>query len=169
MVARRRFASILHPIHARNPAVLLASSGREDSRCIVRCKNDLAQIRGNKMHENIPDGARPNIDQRVDSRIEIGLAVDVDGDTGWVRDVSATGVYFEADASREVGSIVNLTLEVNVSGETLKLFCEGKVVRIHPTATGKVGVAARLRASFFADRHAATGAGSHSVPAALED
>lgn len=89
-------------------------------------------------------------EQRLDSRFMTVLAVALEGSQAWTRDVSATGVYFETGNSRPLGSVVNFLLEVSISGEWLNLICEGEVVRVDPKPDGKVGIAARLRASFFA-------------------
>lgn len=116
-------------------------------------------------------GLPPRADERAEHRFLTVLAVDVDGSRGWTQDVSATGVYFEASAPRSVGSTVHFLLELKISGERLKVLCEGEVVRVDHKAAGRVGVAARLRSSFLTS--AAEGPvawrSSDSVPAALDD
>ena len=102
------------------------------------------------MHSNSESRHVPTADERAEHRFLTVLAIDVDGSPGWTKDVSATGVYFEANAPRALGSTVKLLLEVTISGEKLKLLCEGEVVRIDQKAHGKVGLAARLRSSVLA-------------------
>ena len=91
------------------------------------------------------------------------LAVDLEGSRAWTRDVSATGVYFETGDTRPLGSLVNFLLEVTISGERMNLICEGEVVRVDPQPDGKFGIAARLRASFFAGDGDSPGRGSQAA------
>ena len=89
-------------------------------------------------------------EQRHDKRFMTVLAVDLEGGEAWTRDVSATGVYFETSNARPLGSLVSFLLEVSISGERMNVICEGEVVRVDARPDGKVGIAARLRTSFFA-------------------
>ncbi|MEO8187743.1 MAG: PilZ domain-containing protein [Burkholderiaceae bacterium] len=109
-----------------------------------------------------------NQSKRGDERFETVMAVRTETGRGSTRDVSATGIYFESDASREVGSIVNFVLEVIVSGETQHLVCEGKVVRIEHLPAGGIGVAAQLRTLYFCGAGHDEVAAVPPVPAALE-
>ena len=102
------------------------------------------------MSDSLQPSAPLDREQRHDKRFMTVLAVDLDGTEAWTRDVSATGVYFETRDARPLGSLVNFLLEVSISGERLNLICEGEVVRVDSRPDGKVGIAARLRASFFA-------------------
>ena len=68
---------------------------------------------------------------------------------GCTKDVSPTGVFFWADRLIEVGSSVEMRLEVvrGPGGEVLEeMICYGKVVRsVSPTATNRrYGLAARV-------------------------
>lgn len=123
------------------------------------------------MHRKPRSDILPDADERAEHRFLTVLAVDVDGSRGWTQDVSATGVYFEASAPRSVGSTINFLLEVTISGERLKVLCEGEVVRVDHRASGRVGMAARLRSSFLASDAdgTATWRSTDSVPAALDD
>ena len=119
-----------------------------------------------------PTGAPPAGEQRLDTRFLTVLAVDLEGSQAWTRDVSATGVYFETGEARALGSLVNFLFEVMISGQPLNLICEGEVVRVDPKSDSKFGIAARLRASFFAsdgdNADARCGTTGHFIPAAID-
>lgn len=61
------------------------------------------------------------------------------------RDVSARGVCFFMDSRMEPGSNIEFTLtlppEITLT-DSIRVRCKGKVVRVDPDATGKMGVAA---------------------------
>ena len=92
--------------------------------------------------------ASPTKQERGADRFDTELPVEMSGVKGLTRNISATGVYFETQASQEPGSRVNFTVEVTVRGEVLKLVCEGEVVRVDKK-DGVVGIAAKLGRSFF--------------------
>ncbi len=92
--------------------------------------------------------ASPANQDRGADRFDTELPVEISGAKGLTRNISATGVYFEAQVSQEVGSHVSFTVEVTVRGEVLKLVCEGEVVRVDHK-DGTVGIAAKLGSSFF--------------------
>lgn len=89
--------------------------------------------------------------KRASDRFDTDMPLEIDGTSGIARNISATGVYFETDLSREPGSVVSLSIEVTMGGEKLKLVCEGQVVRVDSKRGGKVGIAARLQNSFFSN------------------
>ena len=78
------------------------------------------------------------------------MPIEIGGIAGFTRNVSATGIYFETAATKEPGSHVYLTVKWSIRGEKLTLGCEGEVVRIDRN-NGKLGIAAKLSGSFFAD------------------
>lgn len=88
--------------------------------------------------------------ERSADRFITELAVEIDGVHGLTRNISATGIYFEANLAPARGSRVSFTVEVMVRGERLKLVCEGEVVRIEEN-DGVLGIAAKLENSFFSD------------------
>ncbi|MEP7315705.1 MAG: PilZ domain-containing protein [Sphingomicrobium sp.] len=121
------------------------------------------------MQSNQPHRDSPQEDKRADDRFDAAMSVRIDDGFGWTRDVSASGIYFESEAASEVGSIINLVLEVVISGDKHRLVSEGKVVRIDKLPGGNFGVAARLRALFFADAVGEPGDSVAAVPAALDE
>lgn len=89
-------------------------------------------------------------EQRAAARFTTALPVSVDGSPGCTRDISAQGMYFEADLQQRLGALVNVSVEYTRHGRKQRLLCEGKVVRIDADpASGRVGIAARLVAPFF--------------------
>ncbi|MEO8119248.1 MAG: PilZ domain-containing protein [Rhodoferax sp.] len=69
---------------------------------------------------------------------------------GLTRNISATGIYFETESAQEPPSRVHLSVEVVVRGEKLMLVCDGEVVRVDHK-DGALGIAAKLKGSFFSD------------------
>lgn len=98
---------------------------------------------------SLPSQAQKHRDNRASTRFDSVMPIEMQGVEGWTRNISSTGVYFETDASQEVGSRVNLTLEFTLEGKHHRLLCEGEVVRVDQ-ASDRVGVAARLLTPFFA-------------------
>lgn len=88
--------------------------------------------------------------ERGADRFDTELPVEIGGVQGLARNISATGIYFEAEVAPAPGSRVSFTVEVMVRGEKLKLVCEGKVVRVEQQ-DGMLGIAAKLENSFFSD------------------
>jgi hypothetical protein len=88
--------------------------------------------------------------RRGTDRFATELPVMIDGVQGLTRNISATGIYFEAEVAPARGSRVSFTVEVMVRGERLKLVCEGEVVRVEQN-DGVLGIAAKLENSFFSD------------------
>jgi hypothetical protein len=76
-------------------------------------------------------------------RVPSHLVVVENGQKGVMRDVSATGIFFEIDAKHESGSVIQFHVELDTPGGKLKLMCEGEVVRVEHL-NGKVGVAAKI-------------------------
>ena len=68
---------------------------------------------------------------------------------GVTRNISATGVYFEAREAPALGQDVQLSIELTLGGE--KTHCEaiGQVMRVEVRRDGRFGVAVRLRKNFF--------------------
>lgn len=89
-------------------------------------------------------------DLRAAVRFDTEMPVRVDGAEAIARNISSNGIYFETDLRPVVGALVNLTIEFTLHGQRQRLECEGKVVRVD-ARDGRVGVAARLLAPFFAD------------------
>ena len=86
---------------------------------------------------------QPVQDKRRNERILTALPVDLGTATATTRDVSASGVFFEIDASYALGSVIEFTVELDTPGGKMMLKCEGEIVRIEPRGT-RVGVAVRI-------------------------
>lgn len=72
--------------------------------------------------------------------VELGTAA------GITRDVSASGIFFETDASFAVGSEIDLSVELDTPGGKMLLKAHGNVVRVeHRDA--KIGVAVKITES----------------------
>ena len=63
--------------------------------------------------------------------------------TGITRDVSASGVYFETDASYRPGREISFSIELDGPQGKMLLKCQGQIVRVEQR-DGKVGVAAKI-------------------------
>jgi len=113
--------------------------------------------------------ARPK-HQRAADRFNAEMPVELAGIKGLTRNISATGVYFEAASIKaEPGTPVSLTIEVTMGGEKLQLVCDGEVVRVDNKRDGTVGIAAKLRNSFFSNAEEYTDLSTlDTVPASLE-
>ncbi len=92
----------------------------------------------------------PAPSQRSADRFDTELAVEIDGIKSLTRNISATGMYIEADTLQTPGSQVQFTVEVVVRGQNLKMLCEGVVVRVDQNGA-KTGIAIKLSNSFFSD------------------
>jgi hypothetical protein len=82
-------------------------------------------------------------EKRRDKRVGAALPVDVGPATGITRDVSASGMYFETDASYSVGSPVNIALSLDTPWGKVMFRCDGKIVRVE-SHDRKVGVAVQF-------------------------
>ena len=107
-------------------------------------------------------------DRRQARGYRLALPIAFDHGTGLTRDISASGTFFETDASFSVGMTINcsLVLEYADPSGPLRLHCHGEVRRVE-RRKGKVGVAVRFT-SYWLDRteHAGTSPGrSKGFPA----
>lgn len=85
-------------------------------------------------------------EKRGDERVDAQYPVDVGGAAGVTRNVSASGIYFETAVPYVVGSEVDLTIDLDTPGGTMKLRCRGEIVRVKP-AEGRMGVAVKILSS----------------------
>lgn len=82
-------------------------------------------------------------EKRGEERVRTALPVNVGITTGITRDVSATGMYFETDASYAVGSTVSIALDVDTPQGRMLFKCRGEILRVERQGK-KVGVAVRF-------------------------
>ena len=77
-------------------------------------------------------------------RIRWTAPVDLGSAVGTVRDISASGIYFETDARFPLLSpVLRLEIELDAPNGKVALTCLGEVVRVEPR-NKRVGVAVRL-------------------------
>lgn len=85
-------------------------------------------------------------EQRREERVATELPVELDGAQGITKNVSATGIFFETDASFSVGTEVSFAVELATPGGQMTMQCRGEIVRIDPRA-GRIGVAVKITES----------------------
>lgn len=83
---------------------------------------------------------------RAEERVTVALPVNLGTATGTTRDVSATGVYFEVDATYALGSGMDFEVELDTPGGPMRMKCRGEIVRIEPQGR-RVGVAVKITES----------------------
>jgi hypothetical protein len=84
--------------------------------------------------------------KRKEERVSTELPVYLGGAIGKTRDVSASGVLFETDASYALGNSISFAVELDTSGGKMVLRCQGDIVRIEPRGK-KVNVAVKITES----------------------
>lgn len=84
--------------------------------------------------------------QRKEERIVTSVPVDLGESSGITRDVSASGIFFETDASYSPGRVINFKVKLDTPSGKMKLRCWGSVVRVEPR-NGKTGVAVHITES----------------------
>ena len=86
--------------------------------------------------------------KRREERVSTMLPVDVENAAGIVRDVSASGIFFEIDARYTIGSLISFAVKLDTPSGDMNLKCRGKVVRIEPR-DARVGVAVEITESMM--------------------
>lgn len=86
------------------------------------------------------------VEERVNAELPVTLA---DGDTGTTRNISASGIYFEAERAPKAGYLTAFSVEFQNGLGGLTLSCQGQVLRIEQLGN-RVGVAARILESKLA-------------------
>lgn len=69
------------------------------------------------------------IEKRREERVTASLPVVLVDASGTTCDVSASGVFFETDASLVVGESIDFTVEFDAPGGKRMLKCQGRVLR----------------------------------------
>jgi hypothetical protein len=86
-------------------------------------------------------------DNRKEVRVATALPVDLGGGgAAMTRDVSASGIFFEIDATYALGSSISFTVKLDTPSGPVNLKCQGEIVRIEPRGP-KVGVAVKITES----------------------
>ena len=85
-------------------------------------------------------------DRRSEPRTVIDSPVEMDGQVGFTRDVSANGIYFVAEEPPQVGPLFSFTLVFDSGGPGVtRVPCLARLVRIDLDELGRaIGVAARI-------------------------
>ena len=81
--------------------------------------------------------------QRSEKRVRARIAVDLGRAKGMTRDVSASGAFFETDASYKVGNRVRFAIDLATPWGPAHFDCRGKIVRLEKH-DGTVGVAVQF-------------------------
>lgn len=85
-------------------------------------------------------------EKRREERVCTALPVDLGTATGITRDVSASGIFFETDASFTAGSAIDFTMEFDTPGGRMILKCRGSIVRTE-AHDSRLGVAVKITES----------------------
>ncbi|EJM48546.1 PilZ domain-containing protein [Pseudomonas sp. GM48] len=84
---------------------------------------------------------------RIEPREQVTLSLQlIGGGNGVIRDISASGLYFETDSEQQVGSLIDFEIEFDTPGGPMKFKAQGQIVRIEPQG-GRSGVGVKLLAS----------------------
>lgn len=81
--------------------------------------------------------------KRREDRVNVVLPVMLGKTNGLTRNVSASGICFEVDASYAAGSEVSFVIELETSTEKMLLKCKGSIVRTEDH-DGKNSVAVKI-------------------------
>jgi PilZ domain len=89
-------------------------------------------------------------DRRKAPRFQVTLRVELPEGTGVTRDLSASGVFFEADCVFALGEVLQFALvfEHIAPRQPVRLRCRGRVVRVEQRG-GTLGVAVAITAYQF--------------------
>jgi len=85
-------------------------------------------------------------EHRKNERVPTELPVDLGTAKGTTRNVSATGIFFETDASYAFGSSISFAVGLDTPTGKMLLKCHGDIVRIEPRLE-RVGVAVEITQS----------------------
>ena len=87
------------------------------------------------------------MEKRKEERMSVTRPVRLDRATGVTRNISASGVFFEADVDYAVGSKIIFAIQLDgPQGEKLELITRGEIVRVELRG-GKACVAVKIVAS----------------------
>lgn len=86
---------------------------------------------------------RKKSDKRREKRVAAALPLDLGGAAGVARDVSASGMFFETDASYAIGSPISFALDLDTPWGKVMFKCRGKIVRLE-SRDQRVGVAVQF-------------------------
>jgi hypothetical protein len=80
---------------------------------------------------------------RTEERVACGLPVDLGSATGVTRDISASGVFFETEATYPLSNSIHFQVKLDTPRDKMLVTCRGEIVRVEPR-NKHVGVAVRI-------------------------
>ncbi len=87
-------------------------------------------------------------ERRKEERVAVSLPVSLANSAQVTRDISPSGVYFEANTPFVLGEKVGFVIKFNNPGDNLMLKCNGEIVRVE-NRNSKVGVAVKILESIM--------------------
>lgn len=96
-------------------------------------------------HDQSPTTAtvRNDLGARTEERVSCGLPVDLGIATGVTRDISASGVFFETEATYPLSSSIHFQVKLDTPQDKMLVTCRGEIVRVEPR-NKNVGVAVKI-------------------------
>ena len=86
-------------------------------------------------------------EHRIEPRVPSSLPMQLDsGVSAVLRDISASGLFYEITSAQHVGDVVNVEIDLDTPGGLMKLKAQGQVVRIEAHGD-RTGVAVKLLTS----------------------
>lgn len=89
-----------------------------------------------------------NKERRKEERVAVSLPVSMKNTAEVTRDISPSGVYFEANTPFVIGERIGFVIEFNNPGGNLILKCNGEIIRVE-NRNSKVGVAVKFLESIM--------------------
>lgn len=87
-------------------------------------------------------------ERRKEERVAVSLPVSMANSAEVTRDISPSGVYFEANTPFILGERIGFVIKFNNPGDNLMLKCNGEIVRVE-NCNSKVGVAVKILESIM--------------------
>ena len=87
-------------------------------------------------------------ERRKEERVAVSLPMSMANTAEVTRDISPSGVYFEAKTPFILGEKIGFVIKFNNPGDNLVLKCNGEIVRVE-NRNSKVGVAVKILESIM--------------------
>lgn len=69
------------------------------------------------------------IEKRTEERVQAALRINLGRNSGVTRDISASALYIQTDASLSPGESVTFAVEIETAAGKIALWCHGRVLR----------------------------------------